>query len=607
MINHILDIYKTCTYDFRPHTCSQDLSKDLFDEWVDYYRLKWAIAKAINPASILEIGVRYGYSARAFLDAAPRSLYVGLDADLQTIGGHIGALAWAEKSLSDFDVKLIKENSQTLAKFPGGHYDLIHVDGQHDGDGTFHDLDLALNQGRYILIGGYFLTRENFLAINEWLWLNKIAIDWVVTIPGYAGEMLIKTSLQPDISVQEPATDSLPLANCYTDRYYLNDCGGYTEWRRNKGKVLGDMRLRAVADVAWALASPRRVMDMGAGRGELTFHFAKAGAAVTSIDYSKDAITLVEQTFEGESEARERVKLVCGSVTDSAVYEGNYDVVVASDIIEHLAPAELEILYALVSQHLDPDTGVLVVHTAPNLWYCRYEHPRQQRAAKQAGCWLPKQRRTFYERLMHINEQSPAVLKKQLDRHFPHVHLWFAGGGDAGGSLLRRYTIANMRQATSLFTVASHRPINLNAIKSALRMEPLLADEAEKITLHVTEAPDQIETGERYTVKATLHNGSNRLLSSRGPHPFHLSYHWEDETTGASVVFDGLRTQLSPPCRPDGEQGYEVMVKAPDTAGRYVLKVVPVQEMVRWHDSANQAKIPVEVVHNASYGKRAKV
>lgn len=598
MINRILDIYKTCTYDFRLDACSQDPLTDLFDEWVDYYRLKWAIAKALQPTSILEIGVRYGYSARAFLDASQKARYVGLDADLPAFGGHPGALAWAEESLKGFDVELIKENSQSLTKFPGDQYDLIHIDGQQDGDGTFHDLDLALNQGRHILIDGYLWTRQNFLAANEWLWLNKAVIEWVITIPGYAGEMLIKTRLKPNMAVPWRATGSLPLANSYTGEYYLTDCGGYAQWRRNKGKVLEDMRLRTVADVAWALTSPRRVMDLGAGRGELSFHFAKAGSDVTSIDYSRDAIALVEQTFEGDSAARERVKLICSSVTDPAVFEGNYDVVVAADIVEHLAPTELDTLYASVSQHLDPDTGVMVVHTAPNLWFYRYEQPRQQRAAIQAGCWLPKQRRTFYERLMHINEQSPTVLKRQLAGHFPHVCLWFASDGDMGGSLLKRYTTANMRQATSLFAVASHQPINPNAIRSVWRMEPLPPDVAEKIALHGIEAPREMETGERYKVKVRLCNASNRMLSSSSPHPFHISYHWEDQTTGASVVYDGLRTGLTPPCRPYDEQNYEVIVKAPDIAGRYVLTIVAVQEMVRWHEPTDQDKLRVEVIPN---------
>src|ERR1039458_4621811 len=51
-------------------------------------------------------------------------------------------------------------DSQKMSSFPGGSYDLIHIDGQQDGKGTLHDLDLALGQGRYILVDGYFWTRE---------------------------------------------------------------------------------------------------------------------------------------------------------------------------------------------------------------------------------------------------------------------------------------------------------------------------------------------------------------------------------------------------------------------------------------------------------------
>jgi 2-polyprenyl-3-methyl-5-hydroxy-6-metoxy-1,4-benzoquinol methylase len=598
MINRILETYKTCSYDFRIHAYSQDPLAHLFEEWVDYYRLKWAISKVLQPASILEIGVRYGYGARAFLDASSKSQYVGLDADLPNFGGHVGAIDWAKKSLKHYDVQLIRGNSQSLKKLPGDQYDLIHVDGQQDGDGTFHDLNLALNQGQFILIDGYFWTRENFLSANEWLWLNKAAIEWFIVIPGYAGEMLIKTNLKPNITAQDSSANSLSLVSSYTSDYYLSDCGGYKQWRINKGKDLEDMRLHTVAAVASAIASPKKVMDLGAGRGELTFHFAKKGAAVTAVDYSPDAIKLIEQTFEAEPKARNRVQLICGSVTDASVYDGNYDVVMATDIIEHLAPDELEILYSLVSQSLNPDTGVLVVHTAPNLWLYRYEHPRQQLAAKQIGFWLPKQRRSFYERLMHINEQSPVVLKKQLERHFPHVLLWFATEGDMMGSLHRRFTIANMRQATSLFAVASHQPINLNAIKSSLCMEPLHESEVEKITLRCTETIGQMVIGERYHIKVILYNGSHQLLSSYNPYPLHLSYHWEDNTNGLSVIYDGLRTRLTPICKPHEEQSYDVLVKAPEIAGSYILKIVAVQEGIRWHKSTDQTTQLVEVKLN---------
>jgi hypothetical protein len=59
----------------------------LFDEWQPYYRLKWAIASVVAPGSILEIGVRNGYSAGAFLGARPRARYLSIDADTDTHGG----------------------------------------------------------------------------------------------------------------------------------------------------------------------------------------------------------------------------------------------------------------------------------------------------------------------------------------------------------------------------------------------------------------------------------------------------------------------------------------------------------------------------------------
>jgi radical SAM protein with 4Fe4S-binding SPASM domain len=593
MLQDILREYQKASYDFRQYACIDDPLKGLFDEWLDYYRMKWAIAKVLQPVSILEVGVRYGYSARAFLDAAPTARYVGLDADLPAFGGHPGALAWAARSLKNFNIELLQENTQNLVRLPGDCYDLVHIDGQQDGDGTFHDLNLALNQGRYILIDGYFWTRENFLASNEWLWLNKMAIEWTAIIPGYAGEMLIKTNIQPLIA----PSSMINIYYRYTDQYYLNDCRGYAEWQRTKDKTLNDQRLGVVANVAKSLTRLIRVVDLGAGCGELSYHLAKAGAEVTAIDYSRDSVALIEQTFVGDEEARQRVTVVCDSVTNPLVYSGYYNVAVASDIIEHLAPCELENLYELVSQHLEPN-GVLVVHTSPNLWNYRYEHPRQQKLAKQAGCWLPKVRRTYFERLMHINEQSPRVLKKQLARHFPYVYLWFAAPNDPSGSLLRRYGISDMRRATSLFAVASRQSLDVGAIRSALSMEVLSTEQADKISLRVTEAPSLMEMGKRYSVRISLFNDSNRLLSSRQPHPFHLSYHWEDAVTGAIVVFDGLRSPLLPPCPPGCLQDYELKIDAPESPGSYFLKIVPVQEMVRWHEAANTDKFLVEVINN---------
>jgi len=77
-------------------------------------------------------------------------------------------------------------SSQTRKRwtnFPGKH-DLIHVDGQQDGDGSLHDLELALRQGRFIFVDRYFWTRDNFLAVSESLYRNRDLLKFYGVIPG---------------------------------------------------------------------------------------------------------------------------------------------------------------------------------------------------------------------------------------------------------------------------------------------------------------------------------------------------------------------------------------------------------------------------------------
>lgn len=582
MLDKILDNYKKSDYDFREYAFPEDPLSDLFEEWVNYYRMKWAIAKTIQPASILEVGVRYGYSSMAFLQACPEAKLTGIDADAPTFGGQPGAVDWAECSLSEkFDVTILRENSQGLTKLPGGIvYDLIHVDGQQDGDGTYHDLDLASKQARYILVDGYQWTRDNYLATNEWLWLNKAIVEVAINIPGYAGELLIRTKV--DASLNTTATTSEPLSDAYTSDYYLNDCGGYQQWCRSNGQS-ADPRLQAVADVAMTVASPTRVVDLGAGRGELTGIFARQGVEVTAIDYSKDSIELIERTLQKNNCTNVEVK--CGSVLDSGVYDKSYDLAVASDIVEHLSPAENDALYKLVSQNLKSENGTLVIHTAPNVWRYKYEHPRQQRAAKQAGFWLPRTQRTWYERLMHINEQNPRVLKKQLLQHFPHVFIWFTDDQGMGGSLLRDFKISDFRRAHSIFAIASHKPINTEMLADTFQMLPLSDEYSNILSLDMERPPASVSTNQNFSVSIKLENLTDKTLKSKAPNPLNLSYHWLD-SNGNMIEFDGLRTLFDTPLPAYGKADCAVQVRAPSEPGEYTLRIAPVQEMVKWYESS---------------------
>ncbi|MCG5534670.1 methyltransferase domain-containing protein [Ectothiorhodospira mobilis] len=268
-----------------------------------------------------------------------------------------------------------------------------------------------------------------------------------------------------------PATTrptSAELRHAYTRDYFLGDCGGFETYLHSGGKAL-DPRLDCMARLA-RIRPPRpgmRVLDLGCGRGEMVRHFAALGCQVDAVDYAPDAIRLAEACFRDEPHLRDRVHLICASVTEASAWRGGYDLVLASDVIEHLAPEELDRLYALVARHLQPD-GRFLIHTFPNHWYYRFGHPIRRRRAAREGQHLPEEPRSEYERKMHINEQTPPGLRRQLGRYFPHVLLWAGDHQTPQGSLARRFGLADWREAPSLFAVAGHESTAPGEILAAL-------------------------------------------------------------------------------------------------------------------------------------------
>jgi hypothetical protein len=115
-------------------------------EFYDEYRLKYNIAKLVQPKSILEVGVRFGYAAHAFLCAAPKALYVGLDVDEPSWGPYKGIpREWAELQLRrrwpNNDICTWRTNTQTEPqKFFAEQFDMIHIDADHSFDGALHDM-----------------------------------------------------------------------------------------------------------------------------------------------------------------------------------------------------------------------------------------------------------------------------------------------------------------------------------------------------------------------------------------------------------------------------------------------------------------------------------
>ena len=509
--------------------------------------MKWAIARVLQPRRILEVGVRFGYSAAAFLDACPDAEYFGIDNDSEAFGGYKGAINWARQITQKTRAKYLIADSQQLDEFPGGHYDLIHVDGQQDGAGSFRDLRKALRQARHILVDGFFWTRQNFLNVSEFIYRYRDQIDSVVVIPGYEGELLI--------AVRGDCRETAPMLDLGPGR---GEAGGYLA-----GVYQALAHLVEIAPVG-------RALDMACGRHDINTVPGAEWVRRTSDSYLTD---LGYQVFELHREGINTIPLA-----------GPYDVVVASELIEYLPAGEVDTLYRRIANHLNP-SGLLIVHSFPNSWFYRYGYPRRREAARKLGAYLPLEPRSHYEELMHINEQSPRMLKRQLQMYFHNVVVWFAEEpADPMANLKRRFSKSEMRNASHLFAVACQFPMDATTLRELLETHPLPAPVA--LQLQIITVPTEVQAGAWFRIRVRLANQSADDLKSRDPYPVHLAYHCYSENREC-VVFDGPRTRMHA-VKAGVTVELEMDLQSPVVAGRFLFRLTLVQEGVRWFDDAPQ-------------------
>jgi len=162
-----------------------------------YYKVKHDIVKSINPKVIVEIGVRAGYSAFAFMSACPDATYVGYDADNQKHGGQGSKpyVPWAEKILNEagFENRMHwPVDTQKIDVLPEGG-DFYHIDGDHSTAGVMHDLDLCFAQlfeGGFMLIDDYDYIGGVTKGVDQWLQDHDELVEREY-IKSLRGEMLI--------------------------------------------------------------------------------------------------------------------------------------------------------------------------------------------------------------------------------------------------------------------------------------------------------------------------------------------------------------------------------------------------------------------------------
>ena len=589
MLEKILERYQAADQDFRFDGLPSDLPADQTARRAEDLRMEAAVAAALRPETILEMEARDGETYAAFKRGHPAARYLGIWREEEPSEDREAARARARQLAQGTEDKFVAGDLRGADRLPGAIYDLVQVRSQPDSPGGQRALELALAQGRHVCVEGYFQTRDECLSLSDFLRRYREVVAYAAILPTQNGVLLIK--VKPGFLESEsqrrngaPEGGSETLREQYTADYYLKDCGGWETFERHRAHRLDNARLQSLFDLAM-LTKPRRLLDLGCGRGEITYQAARRGVQVTAVDYSRAALEIAKTCFEGEPELEKNVEWINGSAADLEL-RGEYDVVVAGDLVEHLSPAELDRMYALVRRHLAP-AGRLIVHTFPNRWFYRYHHARLRRTASEIGAYLPVDPRSRYERLMHINEQSPRVLRRQLRRSFEHVRLWFLHPEAPAGNLARPMNRRELAGCRDLYAVAARTEVEAGELTGILTMPPLSAEQARGVAWSVEHCPTQATAGTTFTVTVAVQNRSGVPLHSRPPAPVHLSYHWHDATERETEVFDGRRSPLFP-ALPNGADGkYEATVQAPARIGLSRLCLTLVQEGVRWFDEVH--------------------
>ena len=116
------------------------------------------------------------------------------------------------------------------------------------------------------------------------------------------------------------------------------------------------------AELASALSQLRpsgRALDLGAGAGRDTLELARLGLDVTSVDLSSEGLRcLTERAAEVQLDSR--ITPVACDVRSFEIQQHEYQVIVATTVLDHIPPSDAEQLWHRMTNGLD-DGGLLYV------------------------------------------------------------------------------------------------------------------------------------------------------------------------------------------------------------------------------------------------------
>lgn len=450
----------------------------------------------------------------------------------------------------------------------------ITINAEQDSDAFFDELEQSIKKSKYIIVEGCMKDYGHEQILMRFIDKYKMFVDYFYTSMEnvYGRTYIVLKTIVGSGAVGTYAD----LATAYTKDYYMNDCGGYDVFRESKGNKL-DQRLQDV----YNLVNPKetdKILDIGCGRGELSHALSKSGAEVTGVDYSEAAIAIARKTF---ANVDNKLQYVCEDIfkLDNM---GSYNKFVMADVVEHIDQEILEKIFEKIADRMS-ERGVLVIHTAPNSDYYKYTYPVMREEAARRGFYLQKNPRSYYEQLMHINEQSPKALETALKKYFKYVHVWT-------GSVIEikaQKKIEETYEDNQIFAYACKNEQSLLNLVEEIEKKPVYENCSVVISAQDYECLKEEKSIE---LEINVRNVGSEHLTSRRKWPIYISYHIYDEE-GSLLNYDGERTCIDRIIRCGESAAIKMKINLPDNSYTYEklkICITMVAEGAFWFDQEGE-------------------
>jgi ubiquinone/menaquinone biosynthesis C-methylase UbiE len=169
-----------------------------------------------------------------------------------------------------------------------------------------------------------------------------------------------------------------------------------------------------------ALRPGLRLLDIACGRGEVPAIAAQAGVDAVGIDFSAASLEYATRLRQAHCDKfRGEMTLVRADACCLPFADASFDRITLLDIIEHLVPSQLEMMFQEVHRLLAPG-GYAVIHTLPNRWVYDVTFPFLHRLWHK----IPHDPRGPIDREIHVNEQDLPRLHRKLRGSGLEHRLW---------------------------------------------------------------------------------------------------------------------------------------------------------------------------------------